>query len=110
MANIEEKKKRLTVLIEGMEHNILGLKKEYKLATGEDYDKTPKQEYAMDKVLKRIYGKSKTGIVTEDEFRKIAKECGYDIRGASALFKKHLVKLAWNKVGLTRFGQLYVEL
>jgi len=108
--NIDETKKRIKTLIDTMEQNILGLKKEYKDATGQEYDKSKDAgEYAMARVLTRIYGKSKHSIVSDKEFREIAKKEGYDIRGASALFKKHLVKLAWNRVGLTQYGQMYVE-
>lgn len=90
-----------------LEENIHLVIKQYKEKTGEDYNKT--DELAMDRVLKRIYGKSKTAIVNDKEFKQITEENGYDIRGASALFKKHLVKLAWDRVGLTQEGQFYVE-
>lgn len=100
-------KKVMREQIKLLEENIEIVKKQYLDKTGESYDKV--EEFTMDKVLKRIYGKSKTGTVSNKEFRTIAKEHGYDIRGASALFKKYLVKLAWNRVGLTPEGQMYVE-
>ena len=95
--------------IKAFEQRLKELKQDYKEQTGEDYDPKKKEDYAMAKVLTRIYGKSKNAIVSYNEYIEIVKESGYHPSGASALFKKHLVKLAWDRVGLTKFGQLYVE-
>jgi len=103
---VNAEKKVMREQIKLLEENITIVKKQYKEKTGEDYDK--KEDFAMDRVLKAIYGKG--GIVSKKEFQEIAQANGYDIRGASSLYKIHLVMISWHRVALTPVGQSYVEL